>query len=417
MVPRPDQLAKAEEHIERLDCWLTRNKWRSYDPYDYKEFSAYRALIRRQIAGSDRWSQWLKNAIDGCTVISPRLFRRLLGLKPIETSHGDALLALGYCRLFQLFGKPDYYSKARVAIERLQDKRLQKYRSSCWGFPFDWESWRHFPANVPIAPITYWCGWSFLEYSEISNQPEYFKTAASAARSFQTVFGFKSHPSGSLSVNFTDRDNFEVINAACSASSLMMMVGQKIDDRGMVTSARKLAQFVLENLGVDGSWTYFAQRYLEAPPCIDSPHTGMVLDGLLNLVVHEPEPFWRDKYVAALEKGLAYYLGHLFRTDGYPFLEIGKLHPADIHSCGQALITLSRVVRLGNSYLSRAILGSAWIGCCSVLDWTIQHMCMRDGSFMYRRYGPIPVQLATIRLGQGLMLQGLAEWLSAAKLN
>ena len=122
------------------------------------------------------------------------------------------------------------------------------------------------------------------------------------------------------------------------------------------------------------------------------------------------------RYEVALEHGLQYYITHLFRRrDGYPFLEIGRGFPADIHSCGQALVTLSRAVRLGKGHLTPEMIDLTWAHCCKVLDWSLKHMSLRDGSFMYRRYGPIPVRLKTIRWGQGIMLQGVAEWLRTAQ--
>ena len=230
----------------RLDGWITRSEWRSYDPDDYKALPSYRRLIVRQIAGKDRWTRWLKKAIDGCSVVFPHLFRRILGLQPIETPHGEALLAMAYCQLFQVFRHDVYIDKATVAIQRVYGKRLRDLRYTLLGLPFDWQSRRYFPANIPMGPTTYWCGWSFLEYAELTKRKEQLEMARRAARSFGTVFPFKEHSSESCSMNFTDCDDFEVINVACSAASLMMMVGTRTDDAKLVSNARRLATFVME---------------------------------------------------------------------------------------------------------------------------------------------------------------------------
>ena len=122
---------------------------------------------------------------------------------------------------------------------------------------------------------------------------------------------------------------------------------------------------------------------------MDNFHTGFILDSLANY-----ERYTKDKtYNEVFEKGLKYYKKNLFEGNIIPKYYNNSLYPIDIHSCAQAIITLSKFDK------ETAL---------KITDWTIKNMQKKDGSFIYRVYRTHKLKHSFTRWGQAWMLYALS---------
>jgi len=105
-------------------------------------------------------------------------------------------------------------------------------------------------------------------------------------------------------------------------------------------------------------------------------------------------------FEAVLNKGMHFYTQSFFREDGAAKYEPGPIYPIDIHSCAQALLTLSD---FSNSDLSLNILRNR------VLEWTERNMQAPEGFFYYQQHRLWTNKVPYMRWAQAWMFRALAH--------
>jgi hypothetical protein len=137
---------------------------------------------------------------------------------------------------------------------------------------------------------------------------------------------------------------------------------------------------------------------------------------------------------AVIQRGRRFYEAAFLTSRNYANLWPGRAYPKDIACVAEGALVYEALLRractspavavpcdsssplrlqgTGRDYVDdgdrQGLLGKA----CSLLVWAIKNMQKPDGHFVYRRYPTFPVDLRSIRWGQGMMLNALAAVMS-----
>ena len=374
------------QSFEKLEQWLNHNGWLGFDPYDIKGSKFYLKSQKIPIIRS-LLSNWIE--------LFPRDSRTFLRIRPTINAKAMALFARGYLNLFHTLGNENYLEKARYCLNWLLDNPSPGYSGYCWGYPFDWQSVIFIPKGTPSGVVTSQAAHAFMDAYDILHEKRYLDAAESCCAFFLKDLNIDSIDDNSLCFSYTPIDTYHVHNANLWVASVLIRMwtySKKIIHKDV---ALKAYTYTINCQNPDGSWVYWG------PPdaynkVIDNYHTGFNLECLntaRRILLEDWE--WND----ALNRGLDYYLTHLFLEDGTPRLTAESTYPIDIHSCAQAIITFSEMADFRSEMKNMAKM---------VANWTIINMQDQGGFFYYRKYKNHINKMPYIRWGQAWMLRALS---------
>ena len=197
-------------------------------------------------------------------------------------------------------------------------------------------------------------------------------------------------------------DSSQVVNASAEAAGFLHRCGRPSDQ----TLVWKVAQFVCESQNQDGSWYYSAPGSVEGNNPIDSYHTGMNLNGLLQLASN-------PDCLASLERGLSFHLKYHFDESGCPKMRPNSVYPIDSHSAGESILVLFKAAN--DTRISLELREQSGKVLDLLIQYTIDHLAYPDGGFVYRKYKGRTMRLDSLRWSQAMLVHGLAEYLLPPK--
>lgn len=400
-----------QQALARLDRWVERNGWAGYDPYDLKGERLYRAIMHSKTT----LAKPVKPILYYGEIVAPLLMRRLLHVKKQINPKGMGLFARGYIELYRITGEEPFLRKARELLNWLAVHSDKNHTGSGWGYPFDWRRPKGVtPKHLPLSVVTVICGHAFADYYETTGSFDHLDIAAQVCEFLRQHLKIQEFSDGSICFSYGPSDDYQVINSNLYVASLLGRVGGLMKQAEYMALARRAALFSLNQQHADGSWYYWAYDYWHGPSQIDNYHTGINLQWLMELIRYEKESDQIDRYQKAFNRGLLFYKQHLFLEDGTPKFYHNAVNPLDIHSCAQAILTLSMAPKFVND---QALRQQVEMLRDKVISWTLTHMVNRSGSFRYRmyRFRRLPLSwsmnIPYIRWGQAWMLYALAKYI------
>ena len=369
-----------------LDEWIEKNGWTGYDPYDIKGTKLFLLLQKNKYTNFG--SNLLLNRFS-------MFFRRVFRVKKEINAKAMALFARGYLNLYKKSGDEKYLSKAVFCLNWLIENPSKGYYGLCWGYPFDWQSRVFIPKGTPSGVVTSVAAHAFLDAYEILEDEKYLNIAKSCCEFILNDLNVDEVDKNKICFSYTPIDNFHVHNANLFSASTLLRAFTYVKNEKYKEMGIKAINFTVSYQNDDGSWYYWA------PPDkllynIDNYHTGFVLE-CLNVCRRALKDDY--KYEKELRKGLKFYAENLFLDDGTPKMAYEDIHPIDIHSCAQAMITFCELSDFEPKYLNIAE---------KVAEWSIKNMQDEEGSFYYRIYKNRVDRMPYIRWGQAWMLRGLS---------
>lgn len=226
----------------------------------------------------------------------------------------DAHFAMGFAFLSQTFDQHAYYDKAVHFLEVLKRTRCPEYGNYCWGYPFNWETirgtiWEGTPL-ITTVPYVYE---AFREVWLLDRKDEWAKIMKSIAthgledyRDFET-----SARASTCSYTPDPKQSVGVINANAYRAFLLTRAAEDFQDERLRKVAERNLNFVIECQNADGSWYYANDGKRNFT---DHFHTCFVLKALVKIEEITGSPACTE----AIEKGVGYYVQHLFDRDGLP---------------------------------------------------------------------------------------------------
>jgi len=384
--------------------------------WDHQSFFA--GLVGRRAK-----SLYYRNRLLGTAAVAPMIFveaflpsARRLFHHPLRFPIADSHYAMGFAFLYQSTLNPDYLEKAVHFLNVLRESRCIQFKEYCWGYPFDWVTRNGvIKRQTPLITTTPYVYEAFLQVYEIfehasdgplssvlcplDRRDEYRQILESIARHAAVdIKDFKTSEAAS-SCSYTPFNGGGVINAAAYRAFLLTSASQVFSNDDYWRTAERNLNFVLENQNPDGSWPYAVDGVRDF---VDHFHTCFVLKALAKihaLTGHQ-------RCLEALSRGVEYYLGNLFDSDGLPrpFAKAPRLtvYKRELYDCAECinlcLLLCDRFPQLETT-LETVVKGI-------LKDWI-----KPDGSFRSRRLHLSWDNVPMHRWGQSQMFRSLACYL------
>jgi len=361
--------------------------------------------------GSRAKSLYYRHELLGTAAVAPMVLcdaflpsARRLFHRPTRFPIADAHYAMGFWYLYRAVGDPEYLEKAAAYLDVLKDTRCPGFEEYCWGYPFDWVTRNGtISRQTPLITTTPYAYEAFLLGYELCGREEWHQVLASTARhAFADIKEFKLSDD-SATCSYTPFDGGGVINAAAYRAFLLTSASKLLAEGSYLEAGQRNLNFVLDAQNPNGSWYYAVDGVRDF---VDHFHTCFVMKALAKihrLTGHE-------RCLAALTRGVEYYVTHLFDADGLPkpFSRAPRLttYKRELYDCAECinlcLLLKDRFPQLEQTLAT--VVGSIMSG------WV-----KSDGSFRSRQllvgWDNVPMH----RWAQSQMFRSLAFFVSTAR--
>jgi hypothetical protein len=321
-----------------------------------------------------------------------------------------------YARKYAVTHEDQHREQVAFLARWLADNTACGYSGMSWGYNFDWPNRAFFaPAGTPTIVNTAFIALAFLdahrlmerelEWSDLlgnanglrgqrrvlpsSSSP--LDVARSACEFVLRDLNVLSPASDELCFSYTPLDHRPVHNASMMGAWLLASVFSQTGEAHLAKAALAAARFTARRQLADGSWPYG-----EAPNdrWVDNFHTGFVLVALKRAgrCLHT------DEFNKQLLRGYRFWKEYMFLADGTPKYYPDKVHPIDIHSIAQAILTFMEFRHEDSEALERAM---------QIAHWGIHNLQDSSGYFYYQIRRHYSIQIPYIRWSQAWMQQAL----------
>lgn len=393
---------ECEHALSKLLRYCRSESWVGYDPYDGLNAPLADSFLFRTAFSRTLLTQLAKR--------SPINLRPILGINKDFNPKGVALAARAVMLLADRanyglpseIGAPSESGAAGLETDftflmsRLASLRSRSYAEACWGYNFDWQSRAFFaPRRTPNVVCTVFAAHAYLDWYERTGSATVLQMAVSGCRFLLDRINRTRDGEGHC-FSYTPLDRSQVHNVNLLAAELLARTFTKTGIEEYREAAEAAARFTLARQRSDGSWRYGEAR---SQPWIDSFHTGFVLVSLKLLIEDLNENGWKT----ALNAGYEFYAKRFFLADGAPGYYHDRLHPLDVHSAAQGVITFVEMTDLMPD--AKAMAGR-------VVRWAIDNLQDPAGFFYFQRHRFWTNKISYMRWAQAWMLYALSLYLS-----
>lgn len=355
-------LISLEKAINELDAWVTNHGWAGYDPYDIRGQDWFVNLFGKQT--------WLHRKFRGLLFLiehnmPPMSLRKILNVKKEINAKGMGLLATAYLCLSSTSGRRDYVLRAEQILDWLKQNSSHGYPGISWGYPFHWQSRIMIPRGTPSVVVTGIVGDAWLDHFKITGSGSSLGIAHLIAEFLLNGLNRHEKCGNQLCFSYTPMDHFKVHNANLFGAAFLSRLGIVTNHDLYIDVAMKAVRYTLSEQNEDGSFNYWSA---EPSSIIDHYHTGFILRHLHTIYKMTNE----SVILKSLHQGYSFYLKNFFTPSGIPKFTPTSLYPINIHSCSEAILTLSQ---LGNDY-------GGFDKVEAVLDFTISKMRSKKGYYI-----------------------------------
>ena len=305
------QIAKVEASVARFTKWLDRYGETSYDHQSFYASKFGRAAK----------AFYYRKPLFGTLAVAPMVFSeaflpsaRRLFWKRQRLPIADAHYAMGYAFLAQMHSGGEYHQRAVHFLEVLKETRCRGYEDYCWGYPFHWETRTGtFMEGTPLITTVPYVYEAFAQVYALDKDPKWLPILRSIADHALHCYWEKETAPNAASCGYTPAPDAPsgVINASAYRACLLTQAAHHFSDSRYREAAERNLNFVLASQNPDGSWCYALDGERDF---VDHFHTCFVLKALAK--IQQLTGCMRCR--SAIERGVAYYVKHLFDADGLP---------------------------------------------------------------------------------------------------
>lgn len=375
------QFVQSAEAVRR---WVEKHEYRGYEPFDGLS-SPLRVLTFRNLLAERILQQAVRQ--------SPVNIRPLVGIKPLDSTKGQGMMAWGYLLLHRVTGDPDYWTKAVACLKWLDLHKSKKFEKHSWANFFDFSS--RGGAYSKDDSIIVWTGQIIQAYLEAFEQSgdQWFLDIATSASDWIMSLPRERTPNGDCLSYFAHAQE-SIHNANMLGAAALARAARHTGRADYLEVARSAMRYSVLCMLPDGAWWYAEDDQFH---WIDNFHTGYNLDSLKCYIEQSGD----TEFTGHLKRGLQFYKANLFEDSGRPKYYHSRPYPIDIQCASQAIDTLAYFSADDREALALAI---------KVAGWTIRNMQDASGYFYYRKY-PLGITARTPMLhwGQATMFKGLAH--------
>ncbi|HEY3760392.1 MAG TPA: hypothetical protein VGN23_01415 [Verrucomicrobiae bacterium] len=393
--------AELSRAIENFTGWLEDF---GEESWDHQSFYA---------GGIGRFAKRLyyHNKLLGIPAVAPMVFCEALAPearkyfhRPMRLPISDAHYAMGFGYMYEVTGHKFYLDKATHFLDVLDHTRCPGFTEYCWGYPFDWVTRNGMiPAGTPLITTTPYVFEAFLQMERLQPKSHWLHILYSITRHVtHDIKDFKLSETAST-CTYTPFDKIGVINASAYRAFTLTNLADFFGDDHLLDIAQPNLNFVLESQNADGSWPYAVDGKRDF---VDHFHTCFVMKALAKIYLLTGN----SRCLAALARGIEFYLGHLFSEDGMPrpFSRAPRLtvYRHELYDCAEC-INLCLLLRPFFPQLHTTLE--------KVVSGVLKDWVKPDGSFRSRQlmfgWDNVPMH----RWGQSQMFRSLAAYLREAQ--
>lgn len=398
---------ECERALQSLLRYCRNESWVGYDPYDGLSSPLARLFPFKQRLPRIMLTQLVKRSAIN--------LRPALGISKELNPKGIALAARALMLLADRQGcrlpsqttesaedqPPGIETDLTFLMSRLALLRSDEFTEACWGYPFDWQSRVFFaPRGTPNVVCTVFAAHAYLDWYERTGSEFVLNMAASSCRFLLDRLNRTKDRDGDC-FSYTPLDRSRVHNVNLLAAELLARTFTKTGIDEYREAAERAARFTLGRQRRDGSWPY---GEADSQSWIDSFHTGFVLVSLKHLNEYVKVLGCRD----ALFGGYEFYEKRFFLADGTPGYYHDQLHPHDVHSAAQGVITFVEMTELMPN--AKAMAGK-------VVRWAIENLQSPAGFFYFQKHRFYTIKIPYMRWAQAWMLYALSLYLSRNRVS
>ncbi len=371
-----------ESTTRALLAYCRASGWAGYDPYDALNSGLFRALPFLD-------SRFPRLIVTQLLKRSPVNIRSLMLVPKTQNPKALGLFLSAFLKLSSLgVTREDCDSM----IERLIATRSKGLPWWCWGYSFPWQMRTDLvPAGAPNLVCTTFVANALLDAYDEFKDPRCLEMAVSASTYIVDRLFWSDKDIASFSYplpSFRSRCH----NANLLAAALLCRVHKYVPEERFLGTALRVTTYSAGRQRADGSWLYGESAHQN---WVDNFHTGYNLCALRSIA--------RDarttEFDGCIRRGFSFYRAHFIREDGAPGYFHNRVHPIDIHSVAQSIITLVAFQDLDPEGLSLAH---------HVLRWAMDNMWDSRGFFYYRKLRLCTIRTSYMRWSQAWMLLALS---------
>ena len=305
-------ILKLRSTIERFVDWLDHYGELSYD---FQTFYA-------SPVGQNAKRLYYKNRVLGTMAVAPIIFceafvpsARRLFWKPQRFPIADAHYAMAFAALSKMLGEKKYYDRAVHFLKVLEETRCLGQKHSAWGYPFSWVCLEGtVDKSTPLITTEPYVYEAFSQVYEIDKDPKWRQIMQSLAQHVSEDYFDADTTVRGASASYcpsNQRDSGMVVNASAYRAFMLTKAALDFSEEKYRRQAERNMYFVLESQNPDGSWYYAMDG---ARSFIDHFHTCFVMKALVKI----ERMTGNSDCTAAIERGVQYYVNHLFDDQGLP---------------------------------------------------------------------------------------------------
>jgi Prenyltransferase and squalene oxidase repeat len=303
--------AKLRDAVDRFVTWLDGYGETSYDHQSFFAGplgrSAKRMYYRLPFVGTLAVSPMIL-----CEALIPSA-RRLFSTR-LRFPIADAHYAMGFASLSRALGEQIYYRRAVHFLEVLKQTRCAAWERHAWGYPFDWQTRTGtIKSGTPLITTVPYVYEAFREVYAVDKDDQWRQVMHSIAQHALLDYSDikTSRLASTCGYTPSSDDPGGVINASAYRALLLTRAALDFSNPSYGEVAERNARFLVESQNADGSWYYSTDGQRDF---VDHFHTCFVLKALAKL-----ETLTEDsRYTQAIERGIAYYVRHLFDRERLP---------------------------------------------------------------------------------------------------
>lgn len=390
-----------EKALLKLHCWVQRNGWAGYDPYDLHHWH----LQFPQFLRNNKYLRYSCRLPLYAERRHPYLVRRLLRIQKRIFPMAMGLFTESYVRMYEYFNKDEYLQLAKECASWLVDNVAKGYKGYGWGLPIDWQSRILIPMGTPCGTVGAICGEGFWRLYEVTGDDKHLDVCRKICEGFIHDLNIDHLDEHTLCFSYTPLDNFHVHNLNLMIAPFLVKVGKRLGQSSYQDLAKRAANYALKEQRDDGSLSYWGK---DQSTCFQSDHYHSSFE------IRALHSLWKltgeDRYYSAVDRYYGYYRNNFLSEDGAPFRNPRDSKVIDIHGCAEALICNAQLA--SDFPQARQLLEKS-------SRWTIENMQSPSGYFIYRIISKNGRQrrldVPYIRWGQAWMMRGLTAALPRFK--
>lgn len=359
--------------LNKLDKWITNNKFLGYDPFDIWGGKLARLTLKYGSKSITKdnvniFAKLLRGGIYLVDSLFPEGTRAIMGIKKEINPKAMAILMESYLNLYSLTGDDIYLKRTEIILDEIIELKNTKFGGFGWGYPFDWQSLSFIPKWTPSAVVTSFVAKSLFKYYYLTERKEILEVLKEINKFF--LEGLNKHIMEDDTVCFcyTPLDTSHVLNANILVSRILFESSVILRDPELRKWGRKSLGYTLRNQENNGGFYYYG------------PEEGVLgkIDHYHNVYIYQSmEKIYNltnnQEIKEAMDSWITFYLNELFE-DSFPKYSTEEIFPIDAHTLSNAIIALS----------SFEISDKVMCALKRTLDFSINNFFSPKGYFYYR---------------------------------